>query len=87
MPPLDSDRGWRERKLHFMAGIDTRDAVEKYLQRLDQGYIDTIKGLGAKKGDVFSLWDTINRCTSHSLSLSQAFAHSPETFFLFLFQL
>ncbi len=44
-----------------MAGIDSRAAVEQYLQALDQGIIDTIKGLGAD-GKEFALWDTINRC-------------------------
>ncbi|EIE18644.1 cytochrome P450 [Coccomyxa subellipsoidea C-169] len=67
VPPLDSEQGWQQRKSQFMAGIDSRAAVEQYLQALDQGIIDTIKGLGAD-GKEFALWDTINSLVLGGLS-------------------
>ncbi len=56
----DGKMDWKQRKAQFMAGIDTRDAVETYIRALDAGISDTIAKLAASDSE-FALWDTINR--------------------------
>lgn len=58
---VDSKMNWKQRKAQFMAGIDTREAVETYIRALDTGISDTIAKLAASESE-FALWDTINRC-------------------------
>ena len=58
--PIDSKMNWKQRKAQFMAGIDSREAVETYIKALDAGISDTIAKLAASDGE-FALWDTINR--------------------------
>lgn len=60
IPPLDSDRKWKERKLAFMAGINSRASAQKYIDVLSGDFDAELAKLGAD-GSNFSLWDAINR--------------------------
>ncbi|CAL8464293.1 g3828 [Coccomyxa elongata] len=66
-PITDGKMNWKQRKAQFMAGIDTRDAVETYISALDAGISDTIAKLAASDSE-FALWDTINSLVLGGLS-------------------
>ncbi len=60
IPPLDSDKNWKWRKLAFMAGVNSRPSAQKYIDVLSGSFDAELAALGAD-GANFSLWDTINR--------------------------
>ena len=59
IPPLDSDRKWKERKLNFMDTFNTKEAAQKYLDGMDAIFESRLATLGIDQGN-FSMWEVIN---------------------------
>ena len=59
IPPLDSKDNWKERKLNFMATLDTKEAAQKYLDGMDATFQSRLATLG-DDGAEFRMWDIIN---------------------------